>query len=67
MAVDQARSLAPEAQRMNNFRNVMMFKRPDFGTTIGNAGAAAKRQASPDEETSEEAGRCVPDSGTRSR
>jgi hypothetical protein len=32
---------------MNDFRNVMMFKRPDFGATIGNAGAAAKRQASP--------------------
>jgi len=39
---------------MTSFRNVMMFKRPDFGATIGNAGAAAKRQASPDEEFSEE-------------
>jgi hypothetical protein len=27
---------------MTNFRNVMMFKRPDFGATIGNAGEAAK-------------------------
>ena len=52
---------------MTSFRNVTMFKRPDFGATIGNAGAAAKRQASPDEEISEEVGRCIPDSATRSR
>jgi hypothetical protein len=52
---------------MTSFRNVMLFKRPGFGATNGNAGAAAKRQASSDEEISKEAGRCVPDSGTRSR
>jgi len=52
---------------MTRSRNVMMFKRPDFGVAMANAGAAAKRQAIPDEEISEEAGRCVPDSGTRSR
>jgi hypothetical protein len=36
-----------------------MFKRPDFGATIANAGAAAKRPASPDEEISEKAGHCT--------
>ena len=35
---------------MNNFRNVMMLKRADFGATIGNVGEEAKWQASADED-----------------
>jgi hypothetical protein len=52
---------------MTGFRDAMMFKRPDFGATIGNAGEKAKRQASAGEEIGEGAGRCILDSGTRSR
>jgi hypothetical protein len=45
----------------------MMFKRADFGATIGNAGEAVKRQANAGEEIGEGAGRCMLDWGRRSR
>ena len=73
MAFDQVRPSAPEVQRMTSSRNVMMFKRPDFGVTMGNAGEQLKRHASTvndccdDEGFGEAVERCVLDSGTRSR
>ncbi len=58
---------------MTSFRNVMMFKRPDFGVTIGSAGEQLKGRASAvngccdDEGFGEVVERCVLDPGTRSR
>jgi hypothetical protein len=73
MAIDQVRPSEPEAQRMTRSRNVMMFKRPDFGVAMANAGDQLKRRASKVNDCCNVGGfgeavdRCLLDSGIRSR
>ena len=58
---------------MTKSRNVMMFKRPDFGVAMANAGDQLKRRASTVNDCCDDGGfgeavdRCVLDSGTQSR
>ena len=58
---------------MTKSRNVMMFKRPDFGVAIANAGDQLKRRASKVNDCCDVGGfreaveRCLLDSGMRSR
>jgi hydroxymethylpyrimidine pyrophosphatase-like HAD family hydrolase len=58
---------------MTMSRNVMMFKRPDFGVAMGNAGDRLKRRARAVNDCCDDGGfgeaveRCVLDSGTQSR
>ena len=53
---------------MTKSRNVMMFKRPDFGVAIANAGDQLKRRASKvNDGFGEAVARCLLDSGIRSR
>jgi hypothetical protein len=73
MAIDQVRPSEPEAQRMTKSRNVMMFKRPDFGVAMANAGDQLKRRASTVNDCCDVGGfgevvdRCLLNSGMRSR
>lgn len=58
---------------MTKSRNVIMFKRPDFGVAMANAGDQLKRQASTVNDCcgvggfGEAVDRCLLDSGMRSR